>query len=115
MTNDLLINSIVNKLYISDNQIDITYETNSIMERADEYGNEMEELYNEPIEYETSKCEVIDMWITELIRSIQKIDTDLTKITDLYIDDEFIIQVKSCQSTNKSMCELYSYFPNLII
>ncbi len=113
ITINSLIKTIIEKLSNNKSDVDITYETQQIMNSAHRYGVEMEEMFNEPMEYTTSYCEVIDGFTCELAHYISNLKNDFTHVTDIYMDDEFVTQVNSCQTSRNNMIKFYSYFPNL--
>ena len=62
----------------------------SVEKEAHEYGQSMEHLYDEPLEYDTSYKETKEMAIDELIQMVKKWNIDKTSIKTVYVTQEFL-------------------------
>ena len=62
----------------------------SVEKEAHEYGQSMEHLYDEPLEYDTSYKETKEMAIDELIQMAKKSNIDKTSIKTVYVTQEFL-------------------------
>jgi hypothetical protein len=96
MSYNELITSLSNK---SNKILNLKFELNICLKNSEEFGCRMEETYNEPMEYTTSKCESLHSSLREILNIISKYDT--THIDTLILSNKFNIYLnerKNCDA-----------------
>jgi hypothetical protein len=90
---------------------------------ADNYGTEMEELFDEPNEYYSSKFEVIESFLTQLVEEWTNRGVDIQSVQSVQsvlIPTEFLNeiqqhQLRGCNCADRRLQQLLALFPNAII
>lgn len=81
----------------------------SCLESSEEFGHMMEDLYDEPMEYDTSKCESLHKSLQDIFDIIVKYDT--THIDTLILSNKFNINLNE-MSRCESLLTLYQKIRN---
>ena len=98
--------------------LDFSCQFTAALKAAEEYGNEMESLYDEPNEYSTSKFESISMYLNDQINKLKDFDgqtVQVVKIPKVFVDDIEEHHHKGCDCASRSLKEFLKIFPNATI
>jgi hypothetical protein len=96
------------KKYLSGSVLDLSKWCEDAEEAAHEYGQNMEELHQEPNEYNISYIEVIERRVRRLVRQITEWTGDRTIIKMVYVSEEFMLE-------SERMRDVMVMLPNAIL
>jgi len=103
---------------MNDLVLDFTQQFKSALDAAEEYGSDMESIYDEPNEYSTSKFESISMYLNDQINKLKDFDgqtVQVVKIPKVFVDDIEEHHHKGCDCASRSLKEFLTIFPNATI
>lgn len=121
MSDQDIIDNYINQL--TPHVLNLTSWCKEVEEDAHQFGQQMENQYNEPMEYNTSYKEIKEMAITRLIENIEKSTIDKANIHKVYVTQEFLDDYNGVYDphystyniSDKYVKELMNLFPNSTI
>ena len=110
---------------MNDLVLDFTQQFKSALDAAEEYGNDMESIYDEPNEYTTSKFESLSMYLADQMnewkdRNVTSGDVasrdgsnvQLIRIPAIFAHDIKEHEQKGCKCASQQLKMFLAIFPN---
>ena len=96
--------------------LDLNEKFQAALDSAEEYGNDMESMYNESNEYDTSKFESLSMFLNSLVNELKYVPSiQFVKIPRVFVDEIEQHDRTGCKCASRSFQKFIEMFPNVTI